>query len=198
MEKLLNTEEIKLEIKKALSGDQKAYENIVNRYKDGLFLMLKKMVYDSIQAEDLVQETFLKAFRALKSYNPEHAFSTWLYKIARNNCIDFIRKKKLQTFSMVVENPIEGFDSGRQREFEDIEAVTPEREIIQKERSNLIQLAIDGLPKKYHEAIVLRHQEDKSYEEIAQLLNVPIGTVKARIFRAREMLKIALKNKIYF
>lgn len=194
MEKLLNSEEIKLEIEKALKGDQKAYEIIVNRYKDGLFLMLKKMVYDPIQAEDLVQETFLKAFRALESYNPEHAFSTWLYKIARNNCIDFIRKKKLQTYSM--ENPIEGKDGERQREYEDTEAVTPEREIIQKERSNLIQLAIDDLPKKYHEAIVLRHQEDKSYEEIALLLNIPIGTVKARIFRAREMLKVALKNKI--
>lgn len=194
MEKLLNTEEIKLEIQKALKGDQKAYEVIVNRYKDGLFLMLKKMVYDPIQAEDLVQETFLKAFKALESYNPEHAFSTWLYKIARNNCIDFIRKKKLKTYSM--EAPIEGKDGERQREYEDTETITPEREIIQKERSNLIQLAIDDLPKKYHEAIVLRHQEDKSYEEIALLLNIPIGTVKARIFRAREMLKVALKNKI--
>ncbi|MCC7430621.1 sigma-70 family RNA polymerase sigma factor [bacterium] len=192
----MQSEEILDLINQALDGNQNAYAALVKRYQTGLYIMLSKMVNNKLQAEDLVQETFMKAFKSLASYNPEHAFSTWLYKIAKNNCIDYIRKKRLQAYSMDAE--IEGKDDDFQRDYQDTEAISPEREFLQKERTQIIKIAIDNLPKKYHEAIILRHQEDKSYEEIAELLRIPVGTVKARIFRAREMLKVSLKGKIIF
>ncbi len=173
----------------ALSGDQKAYADIVKRFREQIYHFIYRMVKDKAQAEDLTQETFIKAFRALSSFNSDYAFSTWLYKIAANNCIDYFRKKKLATCSL--DTPIKAKNGEIQRDFPDKEQ-GPESELISKERTGQIQVAIDSLPKKYKEAILLRHSQDKSYEEIAKELNIPLGTVKVRIFRAREMLKSRL------
>ena len=151
------------------------------------------MVKDKAQAEDLTQETFIKAFRALSSFNSDYAFSTWLYKIAANNCIDFFRKKKLATCSL--DTPISSKDGELNRDFPD-QDYGPESQLISKEQTNQIQLAIDSLPEKYQIAILLRHSQDKSYEEIAEELGIPLGTVKVRIFRAREMLKSKLKDQM--
>ena len=180
-------------INDALTGDQKAFSAIVNRYREQIYHFIFKMVKDRAQAEDLTQETFIKAFRALASFNSNYAFSTWLYKIAANNCIDYFRKKKLATTS--IDTPIQAKDGGLRRDFPDGQE-GPESQLISKERTNQIQLAIDSLPEKYKQAIMLRHSQDQSYEEIAQELNLPLGTVKVRIFRAREMLKSKLKDQL--
>ncbi|MDZ7339257.1 MAG: sigma-70 family RNA polymerase sigma factor [candidate division KSB1 bacterium] len=178
-------------IRRALAGDQGAYSHIMDRYRGPIFRMVHHMVRNRQQAEDLVQETFIKAFAALANFNEDYAFSTWLYKIAINNCIDYFRKKKLATFSL--EQPIQARDGEIAREFPDLGS-SPDRTLLAKERTALIEEAIASLPERYRICIILRHQEDRSYEEIAQILHVPLGTVKARIFRAREMLKKRLKD----
>lgn len=181
-------------INNALTGDEKAFSAIVKRYREQIYHFILKMVKDGAQAEDLTQETFIKAFRALASFNSQYAFSTWLYKIAANNCIDYFRKKKLATIS--IDTPIQAKDGQLHRDFPDHQE-GPELELISKERTNEIKVAIDSLPQKYKQAIVLRHSKDKSYEEIAKELDLPLGTVKVRIFRAREMLKSKLKYQLH-
>lgn len=180
-------------IARALAGDERAYTEILNRYQDQIYHFIYRMVKNAAQAQDLTQETFIKAFRALATFNSDYAFSTWLYKIAANNCIDFFRKKKLKTFSLDV--PIQAKDGELQRDFADHDQ-NPEHELISRERAGQIQVAIDSLPEKYKQAILLRHSKDKSYEEIADELQIPLGTVKVRIFRAREMLKSKLKEQL--
>ena len=179
-------------IREAIEGDQKAYAEIVSRYRAQIFNLIYRMVRQRDEAEDLTQETFIKAFNALPSFNAEYAFSTWLYKIAVNNCIDHFRKKRLKTYP--IDNPIPVKDGDLQREFPD-QSDTPDSGLMEKERRMQIQDAIDELPEKYREAILLRHGHDKSYEEIADELDIPIGTVKVRIFRAREMLKKKLREQ---
>jgi RNA polymerase sigma-70 factor (ECF subfamily) len=144
------------------------------------------MIKNREETEDLVQETFLKAFNALDSYNGYYAFSTWLYKIAYNNCIDTIRKKKLRTLPL--DRPVQTRDGVVQQEIKD-ETGSPESKILFSEQQHMIHQTIQNLPEKYKKVIMLRHQEERSYEEISDLLHIPIGTVKARIFRAREILK---------
>ncbi len=180
-------------IKKAKHGDAKAYEGLLKKYKNSVYNLVYRMVRDVQEAEDLTQEAFIKAFNSLTSFNEEYAFSTWLYKIATNNCIDFFRKRKLQTYSL--DKPIQYKDSEIQHEIPDPE-LSPEKTILAQERSHIIQDAIETLPEKYYTAIVLRHTEEKSYEEIAEILDLPLGTVKARIFRAREMLNKVLRDKL--
>lgn len=180
-------------IKKAIEGDESAYSKLLENYRAAIFNLLYKMVRNREETEDLVQEAFMKAFKALPSFNEEYAFSTWLYKIAINNCIDHMRKKRLKTYS--INKPVQSKDGELGREFPDT-SMSPDKHILSVEKSKIIETAIDELPENYKIAIVLRHSEEKSYEEIAQLLNIPLGTVKARIFRAREMLKKKLKGKI--
>lgn len=178
-------------VKRAINGDEKAYAEILARYKGPIYGLILRMVRNKEEAEDLVQEAFIKAFNALPTFNEEFAFSTWLYKIAVNNCIDFFRKKRLSTFPL--DKPILSKDGEIKREFSDSSS-SPEHRMLSSERSNMIDHAIYALPEKYRMVIVLRHKEDRSYEEIAEILDIPLGTVKARIFRAREMLKRKLKN----
>jgi RNA polymerase sigma-70 factor (ECF subfamily) len=180
-------------INRAKNGDSKAYEGLLKKYRNSVYNLVYRMVRDLEEAEDLTQEAFIKAFNSLASFNEEYAFSTWLYKIATNNCIDFFRKRKLQTFSL--DKPIQYKDSEIQHEIPDPE-LNPEKSILARERSRMIQKAIKALPEKYYTAIILRHNEEKSYEEIAEILNLPLGTVKARIFRAREMLNKELKERL--
>lgn len=179
-------------IREAIAGNQKAYAEIVARYRMQIFNLIQRMVRKRDEAEDLTQETFIKAFNALPSFNAEYAFSTWLYKIAVNNCIDHFRKKRLKTYPL--DNPIPVKDGELQREFPDHDG-TPDSGLMERERQTQIQSAIDSLPEKYRQAIMLRHAHDKSYEEIALELHIPIGTVKVRIFRAREMLKKKLREQ---
>lgn len=180
-------------VNKALAGDQKAYAQLMARHRGPLYNLLYNMVHHKEEAEDLVQEAFIKAFAALATFNQEFAFSTWLYKIAINTTIDHIRKKKLQTYS--IDKPVQSRDGEFKREYADVHEAS-DKELLSTEKSALIAQAISELPDHYREAIILRHTEEKSYEEIAEITKVPLGTVKARIFRAREMLKHKLKGKL--
>jgi RNA polymerase sigma-70 factor (ECF subfamily) len=139
-----------------------------------------------------VQETFVKAFDNLNSYSTNYAFSTWLYRIATNHTIDYLRKKKLPTKS--IDAPVKTRDGEMQMELPDQQA-SADRQVLKKQRKNIVQNAIQNLPDKYRKVIELRHMEEFSYQEIADELDLPLGTVKAHIFRAREMLYKALKDK---
>ncbi|MFZ0390356.1 MAG: sigma-70 family RNA polymerase sigma factor [Calditrichia bacterium] len=178
----------------ALDGNQKAYEQLLNRYKNLVYTIMYKMVRNPQEAEDLTQEAFMKAFNSLATFNHEFAFSTWLMKIATNNCIDFLRKRKLRTYS--IHDPIQYKDDQIEVELEDHDP-TPEKNLLQSERASFIENAIMQLPERYRYVIILRHKEEKSYEEIAEIMNLPLGTVKAQIFRARELLNKKLKTILH-
>lgn len=180
-------------IKEALAGDDSAYSKLMKKYHDAIFGFIFRMVHDREQVEDLTQEAFIKAFASLKNFNEEFAFSTWLYKIATNNSIDFIRKRKLQMYS--IDKPIESKDSDYTFELPD-DSYEADRELISDQKAVLLKQAIDQLPEKYRRVILLRHSEERSYEEIAKMLKLPIGTIKAHIFRARELLYRQLRHRI--
>jgi RNA polymerase sigma-70 factor (ECF subfamily) len=175
----------------ALGGDQKAYKTLFETYRQAIFHIVVKIVHNSEEANDLVQETFIKAFGSLKTYDHNYRFSTWLYKIAANCSIDYLRKRRIDSLSL--DKPILTKDGEVQMELPDY-SFNPEKDLTSKRQTIDIEAAIQSLPEKYREVIVMRHQEDKSYEEIASQLKVPVGTVKARIFRARELLKKKLKS----
>ncbi len=182
-------------VARAKDGDKKAYDELTLMYKDAVFSIIYRMVHNQQEAEDLTQEAFIKAYNSISHFNEEYAFSTWLFKIATNNCIDFFRKRKLKTYSM--DKSIKYKDEEIQQEYADSEP-TADKKLLAKEKSRTIKEAINQLPEKYRTAIVLRHHDEKTYEEIADVLNLPLGTVKARIFRAREMLKKLLKDKMTY
>ena len=177
----------------ALAGNQVAYRALMKKYHDPICNLLYRMIREKDEVEDLAQEAFIKAFQSLASFNEEYAFSTWLFKIATNNCIDYIRKRKLQTFS--IDKPIESKDGEFSFEIPD-STYEPDRELIAGQRSRFLEEAIKSLPPKYRTVILMRHSEEKDYAEIAKVLRLPIGTVKAHIFRAREMLYKNLRKKI--
>lgn len=181
-------------INDALEGDQRAYDVLIKKYRGSVYNLVYRMIENRQEAEDIVQETFIKAFNALKTFNEEFAFSTWLFKIATNNCIDTLRKRKLQTYSL--DTPVQTKDGEVSRDFAD-ERYSPEQSTISSESTSIILDSVESLPKKYQLVINMRHKEDRSYEEISELLEIPIGTVKARIFRAREILKRKLKERGY-
>ena len=178
-------------IEQALSGGEKAYESLLNKYRNLVFSIMLKMARNKQEAEDLTQEAFMKAFSSLASFNDEFAFSTWLMKIASNNCIDFLRKRKLRTYS--IHEPVQYKDEKIEIDIPDHDP-TPEKTLIQSERNRMIEETIQALPERYRYVIILRHKEEKSYEEIAEIMNLPLGTVKAQIFRAREILNKNLKE----
>lgn len=179
-------------VEQALGGNEQAYRQLMQKYDRALYHHIYRMVRAKGQVEDLVQESFIKAFSALKSYSSDYAFSTWLYKIATNHTIDYLRKKKLPTFS--IDKPINTKDGEMDYEVPDT-TYRPDRHVVDDQRRELIQEAIDALPEKYHLVIVMRHQQEKSYEEIASELDLPLGTVKAHIFRARKLLYKYLREK---
>lgn len=179
-------------VEKALQGNQPAYNALMEKYRNALMRHVQRMVRQQGEVDDLVQECFIKAFSALNSYSTDYAFSTWLYKIATNHTIDFLRKKKLSTMS--IDRPIQTKDGEVEYELPDV-SYRPDRHIVEDERRELIQEAISQLPQKYNRVIVMRHQQEKSYEEIARELNLPLGTVKAHIFRARALLYKYLRDK---
>lgn len=179
-------------VEQALRGNEIAYQALMEKYRNALYRHIQRMVRSKEEVDDLVQECFIKAFSALNSYSSEFAFSTWLYKIATNHTIDFLRKKKLQTLS--IDRPIQTKDGELEYEVPDT-TYRPDRHIVEDQRRKLIQEAIDALPPKYHRVIVMRHQQEKSYEEIAKALDLPLGTVKAHIFRARALLYKHLRDK---
>jgi RNA polymerase sigma factor (sigma-70 family) len=180
-------------IHRALEGDQPAFKRLMKKYRDQIHGLVARIVRDSQMVEDITQEVFVKAFASLRHFNEEYAFSTWIYKIATNSSIDYIRKRKLDTFS--IDKPIGFEDSDVSFELPDT-TYEPEKDMMQRQRSKLIDSAIERLPEKYRRVITLRHTEDRDYAEIAKMLKLPIGTVKAHIFRARELLNKYLRDEI--
>jgi RNA polymerase sigma-70 factor (ECF subfamily) len=179
-------------VAEALKGREDSYKKLVDKYNRPIYFHIRKMIRESEMVEDLVQEVFIKAFKNLQTYSNEYAFSTWLYRIATNHTIDFLRKKKLQTFS--INDPVQTKDGEMEVQLPDNSFATDEP-IIKSERKAIIQHAIANLPDKYRKVIQMRHMEELSYDEIAAELNLPLGTVKAHIFRARELLYKALIAK---
>ena len=176
----------------ARTGDQKAFAELMHRYKDSIYFMALKMVNNKEDAMDLTVETFAKAFEKLDKYQPDFAFSTWLFRVGTNNCIDFIRKKKLNTQS--INSMVD--DDGDERPLQiKADTLNPEEESMRKQQSQTLKLLIDNLPPRYRNLIVLRYFDELSYEEIAEQLDLPLGTVKAQLFRARYLLGNILNGR---
>lgn len=176
----------------AILGDQKAYAELMERYRQSVFHTMLKMVNNRDDADDLTIEAFGKAFNKLNSYAPRYAFSTWLFKIAINNCIDHIRKKRLHLLS--IDDPIE-YDSDYDYTH-NIKAIQldPEEKFIRDQKVQLMRLMLNKLSYKYRLMIELRFFEEKSYEEISLELGIPLGTVKAQLFRAKEILQELMRG----
>jgi RNA polymerase sigma factor (sigma-70 family) len=174
-------------------GDQKAYAELMSRYQESIYFMLLKMVNNKDDADDLTVEAFGKAFKKLSFYTPNYAFSTWLFKIATNNCIDFLRKQKnnqLYSLDKHFEN-----EEGRSFSFDvKSSSLNPEEKIIKKQKIILMREVVEKLKPRYRELIQLRYFKEYSYEEISTELGLPLGTVKAQLFRAREFLYNIMKN----
>jgi RNA polymerase sigma factor (sigma-70 family) len=175
-------------------GDQKAYADLLNNYRDSLFFMMLKMTNNPVDAEDLTIEAFGKAFKNLHQYTPDYAFSTWLFKIAANNCIDFIRKHKRINYVTTYDN--EGNESGNYPANIPSTTLDPEEKVIEKQKIKLMREVVEKLKPHYKLLIELRYFKELSYEEIATQLDLPVGTVKAQLFRAREFLYHILKNSV--
>jgi len=174
------------------SGNQNAYAELLNNYRDSLYFMLLKMTNNPVDADDLTIEAFGKAFKNLHQYTPDFAFSTWLFKIASNNCIDFIRKKKKNTFS--IDRSFENSDGDDLSNNLPSQMLDPEEELIKDQKIRLMRQVVEKLKPHYRTLIELRYFKEYSYEEIAQELDLPLGTVKAQLFRSREFLFNILKH----
>lgn len=173
-------------------GDQKAYAELMKHYRDSLYFMMLKMTNNSQDADDLTIEAFGKAFKFLHQYTPDYAFSTWLFKIASNNCIDFIRRKKKRTFSM---NESFGVENGHElANTIPSQTLDPEENIIKKQKVKMMREVVDKLKPHYKHLIEMRYFKELSYDEIAKELDLPLGTIKAQLFRAREFLSNVLKG----
>jgi len=171
-------------VESALTGDEKAFAKLMSRYKDAIYFMLLKMVNNKSDAEDLTIEAFGKAFKNLQQYSPNYAFSTWLFKIATNNCIDFLRKRRGVYIS--IENNPDG-DNESQIKLSSADP-NPEEKMIRIQKAFLMRKIVRQLKPRYRNLVELRYFMEFSYEEIAKELKLPLGTVKAQLFRAREML----------
>jgi RNA polymerase sigma factor (sigma-70 family) len=171
-------------VEEARRGNEKAFACLMNRYKDSIFFMLLKMVNNSSDAEDLTIEAFGKAFRNLDSYTPKYAFSTWLFKIATNNCVDFIRKKQLAPTPLdYLQENLDNATVNIQSDMPD-----PEESLINHQKIVALKDIVNQLKPRYKSLIELRYYKEYSYEEISSELNLPIGTVKAQLFRAKTLL----------
>ncbi len=179
-------------VEKALNGDQMAYGKLMEMYRESIYFMMIKMVRTEDDAEDLTIEAFGKAFNRLHQYSPSYAFSTWLFKIASNNAIDFIRKKRIKVTSMDTaytndDGETVGIDI---RSSEN----NPEQETIQSEKIVLMREIVKKLKPRYRDLIEKRYFQELSYEEIAVEMDLPLGTVKAQLFRARAFLADMISN----
>lgn len=173
-------------VRRCLSGDQRACRDLVRRYERPVYSVLMRVVRRSEDAEDLVQETFVKVFKALDRYDPERPFAAWIFTIASRLAIDHFRRRRIQTVSLSYSDP--GSSEERTMDVEDT-GLKPDEITSNAEEELQTSAIIDSLPEHYRIVVLLRHQQDLSYEEISQALNLPLGTVKARIHRARALLK---------
>ncbi len=180
-------------VQAAIAGDQKSFSVLLARYRMAVFAQMFRMVNNRTEADDLTMEAFAKAFRNLANYEPRFAFSTWLFKIAINNAIDQLRKKRLRTHSL--DNPIAPGSEVELAALIRSSNRNPEEEIVRKQQFELLRKLIDDLSARYKLMVELRYFEDLSYEEIATELQIPLGTVKAQLFRAKELLYTKMQTE---
>ena len=169
-----------------LNGNHESFTMLVNRYYASLYWVIYRIVGNSTDADDLTSESLVKAYEKLSSYSNKYAFSTWLFKIASNNCIDFIRKKKNITVSL---NDVQYNEEGGELTME-IKSLDrdPEEEFIRDQKLELLREVVSKLKPHYRTLVEMRYFDEFSYEEIATELQLPLGTVKAKLFRARDLL----------
>jgi RNA polymerase sigma-70 factor (ECF subfamily) len=173
--------------------EESAYADLMQLYKKPVYHMILKMVRNIDDAEDLTIEAFAKAFRNLHKFKKDYTFSTWLFRIATNNAIDFIRKKKLDTYSLNTSFTDESGDSVNIDVQDD--NLNPAEETIKTQKIEIVQMFVNKLPAKYQRLVRLRYFDELSYEEIAEELDAPLGTVKAQLHRARELMYDLVKEK---
>jgi RNA polymerase sigma-70 factor, ECF subfamily len=190
-ERKIQNEEDFSAIRKTLAGDGDAFAFLQNKYKVRISALIRRMIQNPDDVEDLAQETFIKAYKALPRFQFSYTFSAWIYRIASNNTIDFLRKKRFQMVS--IDQPF-GEDGDQYIDIKD-ESLTPEIELISLERKQILEKAISDLPENYRVIVRLRHAEELEYSEISDKLKIPLGTVKAHLFRARKLLYEALKDQ---
>jgi len=186
----LNSDDALL-VERCLKGDERAYGTLLGRYRRVVYSLVYRMVGNAEEAQDLAQEAFIRAFRNLASYDRSRSFSNWLLKIASNLTIDFHRKRRLKTVSLAVG---EDDETGRELELKDT-APSVLDEMLEDEEARQTDGLVRSLPEHYRIVVLLRHAQDLSYEEIADTLGLPVGTVKARLHRARAMLKQKLESR---
>ena len=178
-------------VERVQGGDKHAFDLLVIKYQRKLARLLSQFIRDSAEVEDVTQEAFIKAYRALPSFRGDSAFYTWLYRIGINTAKNFLvsQGRKLPT--------LQGYDNQDAEDFEDSgllkEMNTPESELMSQEIAQTVNKTLDSLPEELRTAIVLREIDGLSYEEIANIMNCPIGTVRSRIFRAREAISEQLR-----
>ncbi len=182
-------------IERCLKGDEKAFEELLGKYRRSVFSICLRMVRNRSSAEDIAQEVFIKVFSALDRYDPSYHFSSWLNRITSNLCIDFLRREKDRMLSL--DRPVGGDDDGLVIQLPSSTA-GPDREVEAKEMMAILEEALGALPEHYRIIVILRHQEQLSYEEISNTLGIPLGTVKARIHRARNMIMDHFQKKGVF
>lgn len=172
-------------VRRCLAGDERAYRTLIERHQRPVYALALRMVRVAEDAQDLAQETFVRMFRALERYDPERPFAAWLYTITARLAIDHIRRRRVRPMPLVVQ------DEGEQERTLDIPDTAPGPDVVtaHREEEQRAQDLIDTLPAHYRVVVAMRHQQDMSYEEIADALHLPLGTVKARIHRARALLK---------
>ncbi|MCR4737223.1 MAG: sigma-70 family RNA polymerase sigma factor [Bacteroidales bacterium] len=181
-------------LRKALDhNDQQAYAELMRLYRDSIYFMLIKIVKNSDDAEDLTLETFGKAFRYLDKYTPQYAFSTWLYRIAVNNSIDYIRHKN-NSPQYIDDDLYTGTAEQLIDRSQTNPSPTPEEEVIVKQRMQMLRSAVQQLPEKYRKVIELRYYDELSYEEISDMLNITLSNVKIQLLRAKNMLSQLMVN----
>lgn len=181
-------------VKKAVDqSDQSAYAELLDRYKESVYYLLLKMVNNKDDAEDLTIEAFGKAFKNIEQYTPNFAFSTWLFRIATNNCIDFIRKKRAVTLSL--DQAFSTNEGGEMTMDVKSDTLNPEETMIRKQKSKIMRAMVEKLKPRYRILIEMRYFQELSYEEIAEKLDLPLGTVKAQLFRSREFLYQIIRNQ---
>ncbi len=177
----------------ARKGDQRAFAEIVDLYKDKLYHLAYRMTSNRQEAEDVVQETFLRVYKNLDRYDENQKFSTWIYRIATNLCIDRLRKRRA-VYSLDAESTEhDGLDGYSMMPSDER---TPETELILTETQKLIRDAIQTLPVKYKSIMILRYLQDLSLQEISDVLDMPVTTVKTRVHRGREFLRKKLEHKL--
>ena len=183
-------------IEQCLKGQQSSFSELIDEYKNMVFSLSYKMTNSLEDAEDISQEVFIRVYKSLYNFNPRYKFSTWLYQLTLNICRDRFRKGKIPSVSL--DTPLNKDDQKDLRSIIPDNQNNPEDIIMGVEQTNFINDLITSLPLKYREVIILRHLKDLSYDEMSKILNISLGSVKTRLFRARELLKNKLKKNETF